>query len=141
MPRVALLHRFEMALAALLEHHTQRRVERRTLMYTYPAFAQKHPDWAASLFDLHFLTGHGADALMARDPEALAKAWTEQFRHQHLEQTERDVKLLTPIATDLLAMLTTTEMCADPDGSFTSGRGETAVVSNTLYPSAASITE
>ncbi len=78
------------------------------LRQAFRIFARKHPEWAASLFDEHFLT-HRAAPILARhlaspippDAVALAHAWTEQI---WVAPDQRRAKLdeLTPIAADFL---------------------------------------
>lgn len=99
------LYRLELALAQRLQRHVQRRLEADLLNRTYPAFARRHPEWAHALFDHHFLTGRGAEALAARDPRALAWAWTTQFKPPTAARPERDLAQLTAVAIALFAML------------------------------------
>lgn len=56
-------------------------------------------------FDKPFLIGRGAEALAARDPEALARAWTTGFRYRDEKKRARDIYLLLPAAESLLELL------------------------------------
>ena len=90
------------------------------LTKAYTAFAEKHPDWAQSLFDEHFLT-HSAAPILAlclqredtAPPEDLAIAWADQMgRRGDARQTF--IAQIEPVAADFLDMLDT-ELRARPE--------------------------
>ncbi len=80
------------------------------LTRAYTAFVQRHPDWAATLFDEHFLV-HGAAPLLAQTllraspatPTAFAAAWADQLTLAP-EGRARRIAELTPIAADFLQL-------------------------------------
>jgi hypothetical protein len=79
----------------------------------FAAFAGMHPEWAASLFDLHFLT-HRAQPILEQyargdltDPAtALANAWADQLSHEGEVRAWR-VRELIPVASDFLCLFKT----------------------------------
>lgn len=81
------------------------------LTRAYTAFVQRHPDWAATLFDEHFLV-HGAAPLLAQTllraspatPTAFAAAWADQLTLAP-EGRARRIAELTPVAADFLQLL------------------------------------
>lgn len=81
------------------------------LAKAYAGFADRHPDWAYSLFDEHFLA-HSAAPMLARclerdntaQPEDLAVAWAEQLGEQRIARQER-VAQLEPVAGEFLGLL------------------------------------
>jgi hypothetical protein len=80
------------------------------LTKTYTAFAAKHPEWAQSLFDEHFLTHRASPSLalcIQRDsrarPESLAIAWADQMEYQGDARQER-IAGVEPVAADFLGL-------------------------------------
>ncbi|MCL5998577.1 MAG: hypothetical protein M1546_21350 [Chloroflexi bacterium] len=77
---------------------------------TYAAFTRMHPEWAASLFDMHFLT-HRARPILEQyargditgTAHALANAWADQLSHDGEVRAQR-VRELTPVADDFLCL-------------------------------------
>lgn len=95
-----------------LERVYQHRALHRVISHIYPAFARQYPEWAAYMFDEHFLH-HLAFPVLARylgykvvpPPFELAQIWAEQFTWFNLEMKERHVSQLMPIANDFLRRL------------------------------------
>jgi hypothetical protein len=91
----------------------RRLVFRAALKRAYASFAGYYPQWAASLFDEHFLN-HGTTSLMVgymRDghlPQAsqLALDWDAQLGSNSPAVRERRIADLTPVAADFLDWLT-----------------------------------
>jgi hypothetical protein len=91
----------------------RRLVFRAALKRAYASFAGYYSQWAASLFDEHFLN-YGAASLMAgyfRDghlPQAseLALVWEAQLGPNSPAVRERRIAELTPVAADFLDWLT-----------------------------------
>lgn len=91
----------------------RRLVFRAALKRAYTSFAGYYPQWAASLFDEHFLN-YGAASLMAgyirdgRLPQAsqLALDWDAQLGPDSPAVRERRIAELTPVAADFLDWLT-----------------------------------
>ncbi|MBE7555294.1 MAG: hypothetical protein HS126_29950 [Anaerolineales bacterium] len=83
------------------------------LKRAYTGFAGYYPQWAASLFDEHFLN-YGATSLMVgyirdgRLPQAspLALDWDAQLGPDSPAVRERRIAELTPVAADFLDWLT-----------------------------------
>ncbi|MCB0211765.1 MAG: hypothetical protein KDJ52_20670 [Anaerolineae bacterium] len=87
-------------------------VDRRAVERAFVAFSQKHPDWAASFFDMHFLTHAGAPVLpyvgqgnSKNTAHALAIAWTRQFAWNNEQKRQTFVDELTPVAGTFLRLL------------------------------------
>ncbi|MCL4295021.1 MAG: hypothetical protein KJ077_04810 [Anaerolineae bacterium] len=99
--------------AAIAPNWLRRLVFRAALKRAYASFASYYPQWAASLFDEHFLN-HGATSLMAgyirdgRLPQAsqLALDWEAQLGSNSPAVRERCIAELTPVAADFLDWLT-----------------------------------
>ena len=72
------------------------RCHRRALKDALAAFGSAHPTWTNTRFDLPFLSGRGAAALEAGEPQALARAWTQQFHYRDEVRRADDVRRLTP---------------------------------------------
>lgn len=94
----------ELRLAQHLQQSVEQRLYRRARRDAFAAFAQIHPLWVASYFDLEFLCRQGAQAVAARDAEALAQAWTAQFYYGDSSQHQRDIQRVTPVAEEFLAL-------------------------------------
>ena len=98
-------------LRAMLGRDSQRLAFQAALAHAYAAFARHHPQWAASLFDEHFLT-HRAAPFLARcltrgaslDPAELASAWADQMSLPAGER-QRRIAELTPACADFLGWL------------------------------------
>jgi hypothetical protein len=88
--------------ADLLAYWRWRRVQKRVLGCAYREFQAKHSACTDLCFDRHFLLGRGAEALAHRDADALAYAWTTQFRYRDERQRARDVRRLKPLAESFL---------------------------------------
>jgi hypothetical protein len=90
----------------------RRLVFRSALKRAYASFASYYPQWAASLFDDHFLD-HGAASLLAgyiqdgrlSQASQLALAWDAQLGPDSATVRERRIAELTPIAADFLDWL------------------------------------
>jgi len=98
-------------LRAALGRDPQRLAFQVALGRAYTAFARHCPQWAASLFDEHFLTHRAAPFLaccLARgaspDPAGLAGAWADQMSLPAEERRQR-IAELTPACTDFLCWL------------------------------------
>lgn len=78
--------RLEQGIASRLTKLTGQSASQRAIGRAFAAFEKKHPDWASSMFDKHFLQ-HGAVAIIekyirgdeAPDAEELASAWVHQL--------------------------------------------------------------
>lgn len=84
---------------------------RPALHRAYQTFKRQHRVWADSLFDEHFLTYRLSPLWTAYRqggslpvPQELATAWIEQLRFD-LPQTEDQIAVLLPVATDFLRCL------------------------------------
>ena len=89
-----------------------RTVNRRAVERAFVAFSQKHPNWAVSFFDTHFLTHAGAPILTygsqgnsKNTAHALAIAWTRQFSWNNEQTRQAFVDELTPVAGTFLRLL------------------------------------
>ena len=80
----------------------QKRVQRRAFERAYRAFRSTHTQCAELCFDRHFFLRRGAEALAHRDADALAYAWTTQFRYRDERQRARDVRRLKPLTESFL---------------------------------------
>lgn len=97
-------------LGAWIRHEARKRRERRIVA----SFAELHPDWHASLFDATFLaTVEARQAIELRDAGRLALAWTRQFRYVDETTLHRDVRVVTTVASDFLAIHDGV-MCSSP---------------------------
>ena len=85
------------------EDMRRRRCRRRAIRDALEAFEGCHP--AETRFDLPFLTGRGAAALERGDAQALARAWTAQFRYRDETRRGEDVRRLTLAAQTFLELL------------------------------------
>lgn len=83
---------------------TRRRTRKKALRRAYLEYRATHAHQELR-FDRHFLTGKGAEALAGRDPEALARAWTTQFRYGDEKRRAADVRQFLPMAESLLELL------------------------------------
>ncbi|MBA2666982.1 MAG: hypothetical protein H0U69_08105, partial [Trueperaceae bacterium] len=94
------------AIGALIDGAVLGRRRRRALRLAHRAFEAHHPRWAATRFD-DALTARpdGAAALHARDPEALARAWTSRFGYADERRRERDVAEGREVAKDFFETL------------------------------------
>ena len=96
-----------------LDNSEYRRCRRRALKNALAAFESSHRPWVEAHFDLHFLTGRGAEALEANDAQALAQAWTSQFRYRDEARRDDDVRRLVLAAATFLELLKRAEaVCA-----------------------------
>ena len=82
---------------------TRRRARKKALRRAYLEYRATHKHQLR--FDWHFLTGRGAEALAERDAEALARAWTTQFRYCDEKRRATDIRQLLPVAESLLELL------------------------------------
>jgi hypothetical protein len=89
------------------EQHTLQRAVRNA----YARFAPQYPAWAASLFDMHFLTRHAgpilAEYARSHTPEAtraLAGAWVDQLAWYSRAREQRINEVL-PVAAAFLCLL------------------------------------
>ena len=97
-----------------LDNTEHRRCRRRALKNALAAFESSHRPWVEAHFDLKFLTGRGAAALEANDAQALARAWTSQFRYRDEARRGDDVRRLVLAAATFLELLRRAEAaCAD----------------------------
>jgi hypothetical protein len=103
---MSLLNHMELHLLRHLHTSFTRRYKRRALQDAFALFMACHGPWANSYFDLPFLTGIGAEALLAKDANALARAWTLQFYYREQTQRDRDIKCLTPVAQSIIDLFT-----------------------------------
>ena len=95
----------------LFQSESNHNQKSQALTDAYAAFSEQHPDWAASLFDEHFLT-HRAGPILERyqagcasaAPRELAEAWAEQMWLE-ADRRQRYVNELTPVAADFLQLL------------------------------------
>lgn len=88
---------------AWLRRRQEARRARRAVAHALLRLRATEPFWHESLFDRAFLARPSARAaLAARDAEALARAWTEQFAYRDPRRRERDVRSLTPLARTFL---------------------------------------
>jgi hypothetical protein len=95
-----------------LRHAPQRSAFRAALASAYSTFVCRHPQWAAALFDEHFLT-HRAIPLLARcvtrdgqpTPGGLAAAWADQMALMEGPRRQWLIAALTPAAADFLRWL------------------------------------
>ena len=107
-------------LRAALGRDPQRLAFQVALSRAYTAFVRHYPQWAASLFDEHFLT-HRAAPFLARcltrgaapDPVELAGAWADQMSLAAAER-QRRIAELTPACADFLGWLES-ELRARPE--------------------------
>lgn len=89
--------------APLAAWREARRVERARARGV-AAFAASHRVWDEALFDAAMLRRpDAAAALEARDPEGLARSWTQQFAYRDERRRERDVASLAAVAEALFA--------------------------------------
>ena len=88
---------------------TRRRTRKRAFRRACLEYRATHPHFHDLCFDKHFLTGRGAEALAARDPEVLALAWTTQFSYRDEKRRAADVRQLFPAAESLLELLAAEE--------------------------------
>jgi len=107
-------------LRAMLGRDPQRLAFKIALGRAYTAFARHYPQWAASLFDEHFLTHRAAPFLAgcltrgaSPDPAELAGAWAEQMSLPP-EERQRRIAELTPACTVFLGWLES-ELRARPE--------------------------
>lgn len=96
--------KLELALVAYFSKSVRRRRRKRALRDALAAFASEHGRWVDALFDYHFLCTRGAEALSARDAEALARAWTQQFRYRDETQCDYDARRILPVAQTFLEL-------------------------------------
>lgn len=82
----------------------RQRARKKALRQAYLEYRATHTHQAVR-FDWYFLTGRGAEALAARDSEALTRAWTTGFCYHDEKQRARDIRLLLPAAESLLELL------------------------------------
>lgn len=95
-----------------LRHAPQRSAFRAALASAYSTFVCHHPQWAAALFDEHFLT-HRAIPVLARcvtrdgqpTPGGLAAVWADQMALLEGPRRRRLIAALTPAAADFLRWL------------------------------------
>ena len=88
---------------AWLRRHQEARRARRAVAHALARVHATDPFLHDSLFDRVLLARPAARAALAeRDPEALARAWTEQFAYRDPRRRERDVRSLTPLARTFL---------------------------------------
>ncbi len=93
-------------LVAIATQRLERREQTTREQRIVASFAEWHPEWHASLFDATFLASPAARAAIeARDPAALAAAWTEQFRYADEDKRRRDARRATAVAGDFLAIV------------------------------------
>lgn len=85
--------------------HARTRCYRRALTNALAAFENSHRNWVESFFDLPFPTGRGAEALETGDPQALARAWTQQFRYRDESRRDHDIRRLTEASSTFIALL------------------------------------
>ena len=107
-------------LRAALGRDPQRLAFRVALTRAYTAFARHYPQWAASLFDEHFLTHRAAPFLAgcltrgaAPDPAELAGAWADQMSLPPGER-QRRIAELAPACADFVGWLES-ELRARPE--------------------------
>lgn len=84
---------------------TRRRARKRAFERAYRAYRAAHTHLDELRFERCFLTGRGAEALAARDAEALVRAWTTQFRYRDEARRAADIRQLLPVAESLLELL------------------------------------
>ena len=102
---------FGTAFSTWLEKHGKRRALRKATTNALMKFAKRYPEYAAALFDEHFLANRAADLLgryisSENPPKSveLAEKWAAQV---HMGEGTRAavVSKLTPAASDFLYML------------------------------------
>lgn len=103
---MSLLNHLELHLLRHLHTLFTRRYRQRALKDAFAMFTTCHSKWADSYFDLPFLTGPGAEALLTKDANALARAWTLQFYYRDQPKRDRDIKCLTPVAQTMIDLFT-----------------------------------
>lgn len=93
---------------AWLGRDLQRLAFQVALSRAYSTFARRHPQWAASLFDEHFLARGAAPFLAgcltrnkSADPAEMAAAWADQLGPDDHTRRQR-IGELTPVAADFL---------------------------------------
>ena len=97
-----LIENLTRALTGHLDAIAHRRCHRCALNNALAAFESNHYPWIEASFDLKFLTGRGAEALEANDAQALARAWTSQFRYRDEARRDDDVRRLVLAAATFL---------------------------------------
>ena len=103
-------------LAQLVCWWTRRRARKKAFAQAYNEFRVLHAHLHELRFTKDFLTGRGAEALATKDPVAVARAWTTQFRYRDEKKRAADVRQLTPVAGSLLELLNAGEK--RPDTNF-----------------------
>lgn len=82
------------------------RLRRRAMRQAWAAFRACAPAWWSALFDEPMLKRPlAAEAVAARDAEALARVWAGQFRYQDPRRRDRDVRRATDVAELFLRLL------------------------------------
>ena len=101
----------------------RRRTLRRATVNAHAKFAKRYPEYAAALFDEHFLANRAADLLeryiTSDDPPRsveLARAWADQIQMSKGTKAAL-VSELTPVASSFLYMFETELMGRDRVGN------------------------
>lgn len=91
-------------------HYTRNRLAQTAIDRAFAAFRARHPDYAASLFDAHFLHLYVAPllaapgGLTALSAEQIAAAWADQYRGR-ARGRERLIAGATAVAADFIELL------------------------------------
>ena len=117
--RLYVVKEFEMAVFQPIERFisnlsgagNQQQILQRAVKNAYAKFAPKYPAWAASLFDMHFLSHHAAPILTeyaesgaVSAVRALAAAWVDQLAW-YSKAREHRINEVLPIASAFLCLL------------------------------------
>lgn len=97
--------------ARMLGMYLYRWAIRRVLQQAYIPFARRYPQWAASLFDEHFLVHRVAPLLLVPDSgqvplsaATIAGAWAAQLGTSGAPRQKQNVEA-TPVAAEFLRLL------------------------------------
>jgi hypothetical protein len=101
----------ERFISNLSSNGSEQQILQRAVKNAYARFAVKYPAWAASLFDMHFLTRHAAPILAeytrsgaTSAVRALAEAWVDQLAW-YSKAREQRINEIIPIAAEFLCLL------------------------------------
>lgn len=101
----------ERFISHLSSNGSEQQILQRAVKNAYARFAPKYPTWAASLFDMHFLTHHAAPILAeyansgtSEAAHALAGAWVDQLAW-YSKAREQRINEMIPIAAVFLCLL------------------------------------
>lgn len=89
-----------------LAQRQQRQVILQATLRAYTAFSEQYPEWAASLFDRHFVAQQVAPRLTNNpEPAELAQLWAEQISWVNPEKKQKLIAEVTPVVCNFLRLV------------------------------------